>query len=97
MLDPSIAFFALSFTPTILLVKTIQLDHTIERVDDSEASNSNGFWSDLERNLYEIWEAISVKECRNILIFLLLRGILGPSFDTFRYYFLLDVVEISTF
>jgi len=45
----------------------------------------------------EIKEAFSIPEFRNVLIYLLLTGFLCPSFGSFGYYFMLDVVKISKF
>jgi len=36
-----------------------------------------------------------IPEFHRVLIFLLLRGLLVPSFSSFGYYFLIDVVKVS--
>jgi hypothetical protein len=47
--------------------------------------------------MYEIAEAVKIKEFKNVLLYLLLTGLLIPSFGSFGYYFMLDVVELSKF
>lgn len=51
--------------------------------------------ADLKHNLREVGEAFKLSEFRNVNIFLLLSGLLSPSFNTFEYYFYIDILEIS--
>lgn len=45
----------------------------------------------------EIKEAFKIREFRNVLGYLLLLGLFTPSFGSFGYYFMLDVVKLSKF
>ena len=49
------------------------------------------------RNCYEIVQALQIKEFHRMIAYLLIGGILVPSFGSFGYYFMLDVVKISKF
>ena len=40
---------------------------------------------------------MKIPEFYNVIIYLLLSGLLVPNFDSFGYFFLLDVVEVSKF
>ena len=56
-----------------------------------------GFWAELKRNMYEIKEAFKIREYYLIILYLFIGGFLVPSFGSFGYYFILDVVGISKF
>ena len=43
----------------------------------------------------EIGQAFKLPEFRNINIFILLTGLLVPSFNSFEYYFFMDILNIS--
>ena len=45
----------------------------------------------------QIKEAIKIQEFYRVILFLILSGITVPSFGTFGYYFMLDVVKLSKF
>ena len=51
----------------------------------------------MKQNCAEIGEAIKIPEFYRVVGFLLLTGLLIPSFGSFGYYFMLDVVELSKF
>lgn len=57
-----------------------------------QAASSDGIWADVKRNCGEIKEAIMIPEFHRVLIYLLLNGLLIPSFGSFGYYFMIDVV-----
>ena len=42
-------------------------------------------------------EAIKIKQFYNMIFYLIISGFLVPTFGSFSYYFLLDVVKISKF
>ncbi len=45
----------------------------------------------------EIKEAVKIPEFYRVILFLILSGLAVPSFGTFGYYFMLDVVKLSKF
>jgi len=64
---------------------------------ETQASSTNGFWADVKRNCAEIKEGLKIKEFYCLIIYLLVSGFLVPSFGSFGYFFMLDVVGISKF
>ena len=62
-----------------------------------EKGNPVGFWAELKRNIYEIKEAFRIREYYQLIMYLVIGGFLVPSFGSFGYYFMLDVVGISKF
>jgi len=49
------------------------------------------------RNLKDIGVALCIPEIHRTLLYILIGGILCPSFGTFSYYFLTDILHISQF
>lgn len=82
----------------VIAILALRLDVSLETegLEDQEDS-SEGFWSDFKRNCREIKEAFKIREFYSIIIYLIIGGLLVPSFGTFGYYFMLDVVGISKF
>ena len=58
---------------------------------------SGNFSQDVLENLSEIKQAVRIPEFNRMLAYILLSGLLVPTFDSFQYFFLLDVVGISKF
>ena len=55
------------------------------------------FKQEVKRNLSEIVEAFQVREYYSVILYLVLYGLVSPSFGSFGYFFMLDVVELSKF
>ena len=53
------------------------------------------FWSDLKRNWNEVKEAFQIKAYYTTILYLVVCGLLVPDFDSFDYYFMIDVAGIS--
>lgn len=53
--------------------------------------------AELSQSYTEIVEAIQVPVFYKVLVFMLLNSIFMPSFGSFGYYFMLDVVQLSKF
>ena len=53
--------------------------------------------ADIKRNCREIKEGCKIRPIYCVIIYLLITGILVPSFGSFSYFFMLDVVGISKF
>lgn len=71
---------------------------TIELGQDSaEPVESRGLLIELSQSLEEIKEAVKEPVFHRVLIFMLLNAVLIPSFGSFGYYFMLDVVKLSKF
>ena len=75
-----------------------RLDVKMERegLEDDE-NDPKTFWEDVKRNIREIKEAFQVKEYYSVILYLVLYGLVVPSFGAFGYFFMLDVVELSKF
>lgn len=73
------------------------LPHSIERVEDESDAAPQGFYLELKHNIKEIIQAIKIPVFHRVIIYLILGGILMPSFGSFGYYFMLDVVKVSKF
>ena len=52
---------------------------------------------EVKRNCSEILEAFQVREYYSVILYLILYGLVSPSFSSFGYFFMLDVVELSKF
>ena len=51
----------------------------------------------LRQNLRDIYQAMTLPEIYQVVLYFVILGILGPSFGDFSYYFLLDVCNITKF
>jgi hypothetical protein len=55
------------------------------------------FMFKLKKNLRDIYEAMTLPEIYQVVLYFIILGIIGPSFSDFMYYFLLDVCKITKF
>ena len=60
-------------------------------------NTDSNFFSDLRRYISEIGQAIKIPAIHNMILYLFLYGLVVPSFSSFGYYFMLDVVQLSKF
>ena len=96
--NPSYCFYFSSLMGLIIVFYALRLDVSLETEGLEDAIESNlGFWHDLKRNCREIVEAMKIKEFYQMILYLVVGGFLVPSFGSFGYYFMLDVVGISKF
>lgn len=56
-----------------------------------------GFWYNFKRNMVAIWRSLQRREIYLVVIYFLVDGVLNPSFDDYKYFFLMNVVGISKF
>ena len=69
----------------------------IEKDESAEEEVHEGFYIELKKNLHEVMQAIRIPIFYKVVLFLVLNGLLLPSFGSFGYYFMLDIVKISKF
>lgn len=77
----------------ILLFVSYKLDASIE--GDQSQFQSRGLAVELKQSISEIVEALKVPMFHRVILFMLLNALLIPSFGTFGYYFMLDIVLLS--
>lgn len=53
--------------------------------------------ADLKRYVFEMFEAFREPAYRNVILYLIVGGLLVPSFSSFGYYFMMDIVNLSKF
>ena len=51
----------------------------------------------MKRYITEMKEAFKLPEFRNVMLYLVVGGMLVPSFSAFSYYFMMDVIQLSKF
>ena len=97
--DPKVCFLIYAFLGLVLLFGAVGINKEIEVVGNRSENQENApsFRSELGRSCTEIGQALQVKEIYSILAFMALYALLIPSFASFDYYFMLDVVGISQF
>ena len=76
---------------------TYRLDVSIEKEGLTEDDKPKPFMDEVKRNLSEIKEALQVKEYYSLILFKILSALVVPSFGSFGYFFMLDVVQLSKF
>ena len=64
-------------------------------IDREGLSEMNGFFTDLKKSIKELWEIRKIPEIYKVILFILLRGFLSPSFGEFYYYFIKDIKHWS--
>ena len=66
-------------------------------IDREGLEAMNGFVKDLKRSAYDIYEIRRIPEIYKVLIYIILRGLLVPSFGDFWYYFVINIKEFTQF
>lgn len=94
---PNYSFMAAAVPSVALLILSYSLPPSIERVEVESDEAPRGFVPELKQNISEIIQAIKIPVFHRVIIYLVLGGLLVPSFGSFGYYFMLDVVKISKF
>jgi hypothetical protein len=80
-----------------LVVVSYILTPKIEKDESAVEEIHEGFYVELKKNLTEVMQAIRIPIFYKVVLFLVLNGLLLPSFGSFGYYFMLDIVKISKF
>ena len=93
--DPSVSFHIAAYVGLIVAVFAYRLDASIEKEGLEDDDKPKPFVQEVKRNLSEIKQAMQVREYYHVIVYLLLTAVLVPSFNSFGYFFMLDVVEIS--
>jgi MFS family permease len=66
-------------------------------IDREGLESMNGFVIDLKRSGKEIYEIRRIPEIYLVLLYIILRGMLVPSFGDFWYYYVINVKEFTQF
>jgi len=94
--EPRHCFLVASAFGLVLLITAIRLPIEAEQIEPSNGvAEGPGFWADLKHNMREVGEVFKLKEFRNINIYIILAGVVRPSFDSFEYFFYMDILNIS--
>lgn len=93
--EPSYCFLISAMVGMTIAVIASGLDASFEEQGRREQSGS--FLTDVSRNFAEIGDALRISEFHNMLAYIFVSGMLVPTFNSFEYFFLLDVVGISKF
>ena len=64
-------------------------------IDKEGLDDMNGFWVDLKRSGRDIWEIRKIPEIYRVLLYIVLRAMVTPSFGDFWYYYLTNVKDFS--
>ena len=64
-------------------------------IDSEGLDEMNGFWKDLKRSGREIWQIRHIPEIYRVLLYIILRACVTPSFGDFWYYYLTNVKGFS--
>jgi Na+/melibiose symporter-like transporter len=94
--NPAICFQVSACFGLIIAFFALKLDVGLETEGMIVNTDSN-FFSDLRRYISEIGQAIKIPAIHNMILYLFLYGLVDPSFSSFGYYFMLDVVQLSKF
>ena len=81
----------------VIAVFSFRLDVEIENEGLEDNSEPKPFIEEVTRNFKEIGQAFQVKEYYSVILYLILTALVVPSFGTYGFFFMLDVVEISKF
>jgi len=72
-------------------------NNSSEEQDEELPEGLSLFMFKLKKNLRDIYEAMTLPEIYQVVLYFIILGIIGPSFSDFMYYFLLDVCKITKF
>ena len=96
--EPSYCFYFSSLMGLVIAFVAMRLDVSLETdgLEDQDELQM-GFWADLKRNCGQIKEAFKIRPFYCLILYLILTGLFVPSFSSFGYYFMLDVIKLSKF
>ena len=97
--EPRYCFLFSSIMGLVIMVIAFQLDVKLETqgLEAQISGTGGGFWNDFKRNCREIVEAFQIREFYSLVLYLIVGGLLVPSFSSFGYYFMLNVIKLSKF
>ena len=95
--EPQYCFIFSSFMGLIIAFVAYRLNVCLENDGRDQSIGQGSFFEDVQRNLHEIQHAFQIKQFYSMILYLFIGGFLVPSFGSFGYYFMLDVVKISKF
>ena len=96
--EPRYCFFFSSIMGLVIAAVAVRLNVALETEGlEAQEGSELGFWGDLKRNCQEVKEAFQIPEFYSMILYLVITGLIVPSFGSFSYYFMLDVVGISKF
>lgn len=81
-LHPKWSFLFYSLFGFVVMILGFFQNEKSEKKDDNKH-----FGQEIASNLTEIKNALKKKEAKNVIIFLILNGLVSPSFGNFTYYF----------
>lgn len=64
-------------------------------IDEEGIEEMNGFVVDIKRSFREVWEIRHIPQIYKVLLFLVLRGLVRPSFGDFWYYYITNIKGFS--
>ena len=94
--DPRYCFFFSSAMGLLITLTALRLGVSLEQLDDEDTQNLS-LYENSVRNLGEIKLALQIKEYYSLITYLLISGLVCPSFGMFGYYFLIDVLGLTNF
>ena len=96
--DPSYCFQVTALFGLVIAVVASMLHVSLETEGLMvDVDGHRSFGADLCRYMSEIGQAFTIPEIYCMILYLLLYGLVVPSFSSFGYFFMLDVVELSKF
>ena len=94
--EPRYCFMFESIMGLVIAFVALRMNVSLETEGMEEESNE-GFWKDLKKNIGEIKEAFQIRAYYATILYLVIGGLLVPSFSSFDYFFMLDVVKVSNY
>lgn len=95
--EPRYCFLFSSTMGLVMATVAYRLNINLEHEGWAPSHTNSTFWEDIQRNFGEIVQAFRVRQFSQMIAYLLIGGVLVPSFGSFGYYFMLDVVHVSKF
>ena len=97
----SLCFWLSAIMGVIIAVNALFLDSNVESdgltEEELKEQKNATILSDMKRYITEMKEAFKLPEFRNVMLYLVVGGMLVPSFSAFSYYFMMDVIQLSKF
>lgn len=95
--EPRYCFFFSALIGLSIAISSYRLNESVENEGLEQAINQEGLWFNFRRNLNQMKEAMKVPEYNSVILYLVLTGFVVPSFGSFGYYFMMDVIGLSKF
>ena len=95
--EPRYCFLFSSVMGLIIAFVASRLNVELENDGRDAEAGKGSLLDDVKRNFRDIKAAFQIKQFYSMILYLIIGGFLVPSFGSFGYYFMLDVVKISKF